>query len=258
MDPATARLLMGAQEDLRREIARQMHDGPAQSLTNIVLQAQIVERLVRTDPERAAAKSASWWAWSSRRSTPPRRSSSTGRWCSTTSVSCRRYGARPAAGPPRQRASRIRVDGPGPAPADGPREWAVPDARRRAGRLPGRRTRFGHSQARLERPARRGHGCHSGDARARTAPRSRSPTRRPATRCRPPWLRSSEERRAAQQAAAEAAVRASVVIMPPPTWREIQDRAASVGVQAALLADGGRLYLVADLPMMDGAGAGTT
>ncbi len=31
--------VVGAQEDLRREIARAMHDGPAQSLTNIVLQA---------------------------------------------------------------------------------------------------------------------------------------------------------------------------------------------------------------------------
>ena len=41
------------QEDLRREIARAMHDGPAQSLTNIVLQAQIVERLLARDPEMA-------------------------------------------------------------------------------------------------------------------------------------------------------------------------------------------------------------
>jgi len=37
--PAVTRLLLGAQEDLRREIARAMHDGPAQSLTNIVRQA---------------------------------------------------------------------------------------------------------------------------------------------------------------------------------------------------------------------------
>jgi hypothetical protein len=44
---------MTAQEDLRREIARAMHDGPAQSLTNIVLQAQIVERLLARDPEEA-------------------------------------------------------------------------------------------------------------------------------------------------------------------------------------------------------------
>lgn len=48
-----SRIVLGAQEDLRREIARAMHDGPAQSLTNIVLQAQIVERLVSRDPEQA-------------------------------------------------------------------------------------------------------------------------------------------------------------------------------------------------------------
>ena len=56
MDPAVARLLMGAQEDLRREIARAMHDGPAQSLTNIVLQALIVERLVANDPAASAGE----------------------------------------------------------------------------------------------------------------------------------------------------------------------------------------------------------
>jgi len=51
--PAVSRLVLVAQEDLRREIARAMHDGPAQSLTNIVLQAQIVDRLVARDPEMA-------------------------------------------------------------------------------------------------------------------------------------------------------------------------------------------------------------
>ncbi|HEX5466875.1 MAG TPA: histidine kinase [Candidatus Limnocylindrales bacterium] len=45
-----------AQEALRREIARQMHDGPAQSLTNITLQAQIVQRLVGRDDARAQAE----------------------------------------------------------------------------------------------------------------------------------------------------------------------------------------------------------
>ncbi|MBI2763183.1 MAG: hypothetical protein HYX54_05465 [Chloroflexi bacterium] len=53
MAPAVSRLVLAAQEDLRREIARSMHDGPAQSLTNIVLQAEIVERLVRQDPKLA-------------------------------------------------------------------------------------------------------------------------------------------------------------------------------------------------------------
>jgi hypothetical protein len=47
-------MIFTAQEDMRREIARQMHDGPAQSLTNIVLQAQIVERLMATDFAQAA------------------------------------------------------------------------------------------------------------------------------------------------------------------------------------------------------------
>jgi two-component system sensor histidine kinase DegS len=53
---SVARLVLGAQEDLRRDIARAMHDGPAQSLTNIVLQAQIVDRLLEQDPAAARAE----------------------------------------------------------------------------------------------------------------------------------------------------------------------------------------------------------
>jgi hypothetical protein len=56
MPPGVSRMILTAQEDLRREIARQMHDGPAQSLTNIVLQAQIVDRLLTKAPEKAAAE----------------------------------------------------------------------------------------------------------------------------------------------------------------------------------------------------------
>jgi two-component system sensor histidine kinase DegS len=51
--PSLSRVVLNAQEDLRRDIARAMHDGPAQSLTNIVLQAAIVERLMGRDPESA-------------------------------------------------------------------------------------------------------------------------------------------------------------------------------------------------------------
>ena len=51
--PGVSRMVLSAQEDLRREIARTMHDGPAQSLTNIVMQAQIVERLLSRDPALA-------------------------------------------------------------------------------------------------------------------------------------------------------------------------------------------------------------
>ncbi len=53
---AMHRLLQSTQEDLRRDIARAMHDGPAQSLTNIVLQTQIVERLIDRDPAAARAE----------------------------------------------------------------------------------------------------------------------------------------------------------------------------------------------------------
>ena len=56
LPPGVSRMILTAQEDMRREIARQMHDGPAQSLTNIVLQAQIVERLMASDPPRASAE----------------------------------------------------------------------------------------------------------------------------------------------------------------------------------------------------------
>lgn len=54
--PVVSRLVLGAQEDLRRDIARAMHDGPAQSLTNIVLQAEIVERLLAQDPEQTRSE----------------------------------------------------------------------------------------------------------------------------------------------------------------------------------------------------------
>jgi len=53
---AVSRIISTAQEDLRREIARSMHDGPAQSMTNIVMQAQIVDRLIGRDPEGARAE----------------------------------------------------------------------------------------------------------------------------------------------------------------------------------------------------------
>ena len=42
-------------------------------------------------------------------------------------------------------------------------------------------------------------------------------------------------------------------MLPPTTWREIQDRAASVGVEAELRADGGHLHLVTELPALDSA-----
>jgi len=42
-----------AQEKERQRLARRMHDGPAQSLTNLILQAEICERLFEVDPDKA-------------------------------------------------------------------------------------------------------------------------------------------------------------------------------------------------------------
>jgi two-component system sensor histidine kinase DegS len=46
-------LALRSQEDLRRDIVRQLHDGPAQSIANIGLQAEIVERLMAKGDPRA-------------------------------------------------------------------------------------------------------------------------------------------------------------------------------------------------------------
>jgi two-component system sensor histidine kinase DegS len=48
--------IISAQENERQRLARQMHDGPAQSLTNLILQAEICERLFDTDPVRARSE----------------------------------------------------------------------------------------------------------------------------------------------------------------------------------------------------------
>jgi two-component system, NarL family, sensor histidine kinase DegS len=45
--------IVQAQEEERQRLARQMHDGPAQSLTNFILQAEICQRLFNRNPERA-------------------------------------------------------------------------------------------------------------------------------------------------------------------------------------------------------------
>ncbi|MBN2304965.1 MAG: hypothetical protein JXQ72_10830 [Anaerolineae bacterium] len=45
--------IVEAQEAERKRLARHMHDGPAQSLTNFILQAEICQRLFDRNPDRA-------------------------------------------------------------------------------------------------------------------------------------------------------------------------------------------------------------
>ncbi len=55
MTPAQSMIVrvIEAQENERQRLARQMHDGPAQLLTNLILQAEICRRLFDTDPDQA-------------------------------------------------------------------------------------------------------------------------------------------------------------------------------------------------------------
>jgi two-component system, NarL family, sensor histidine kinase DegS len=46
--------IVQAQEEEKQRLARLMHDGPAQSLTNFILQTEICQRLFDRDPARAA------------------------------------------------------------------------------------------------------------------------------------------------------------------------------------------------------------
>jgi two-component system sensor histidine kinase DegS len=45
--------VVDTQEEERRRIARQVHDGPAQAMANVVLQSEISERLYSVDPDRS-------------------------------------------------------------------------------------------------------------------------------------------------------------------------------------------------------------
>jgi len=53
MGNSVVRQIISAQEDERRKISRQIHDGPAQGLTNIILQAEIALRLFDLDQDKA-------------------------------------------------------------------------------------------------------------------------------------------------------------------------------------------------------------
>jgi two-component system sensor histidine kinase DegS len=48
--------IIEAQERERQRLSRQMHDGPAQSLTNLILQAEICERLFSSNPDQARSE----------------------------------------------------------------------------------------------------------------------------------------------------------------------------------------------------------
>jgi two-component system, NarL family, sensor histidine kinase DegS len=58
-EQASLEMLINAQESERQRLSRQMHDGPAQALSNFIVQTEIVSRLFDIDPARAKDELAS-------------------------------------------------------------------------------------------------------------------------------------------------------------------------------------------------------
>jgi len=56
LNEETAHLILEAQEAERARLAEELHDGPAQVLSNAVLQIRVVERALRDDARRALAE----------------------------------------------------------------------------------------------------------------------------------------------------------------------------------------------------------
>jgi len=245
--PAVSRLLLGAQEDLRREIARAMHDGPAQSLTNIVLQAQIVERLVATDPARAAIEVRQLVAMVQQ---------------TLEATKSFIFDVRPMVlddlglVPTLRRAARERGRRAGvPVEFDslGPDRRLPMDLESGLFRILDEAL-SAYLGARADRVSVRLDWSDQVEARvsaARAAAAMRpdqTPTAADDADLPPALAAMMEDRRADARDAVEAARRDAIVVLPPSTWREIQGRAATLGLTAELSADGAELRLVADLP----------
>jgi two-component system sensor histidine kinase DegS len=248
-DAAVPKMLLSAQEDLRRELARAMHDGPAQSLTNIVLQAQIVERLVGKDPALAQVETRQLVAMVQQ---------------TLEATKTFIFDVRPMV-----------LDDLGLVPT-----------LRRAARERGKRAGLTVDFETLGQERRLPMELESGLFRildeALVAYLERAPdqvslqldwsevlvakvhaTRTPKAASAaaaeeaavpssadlPPALAAMvEDRRAAARDAVETARRESIVTLPPTAWREIQGRAATIGVVAELADEGSQLQLVVQLP----------
>lgn len=254
LPPAVSRLLLGAQEDMRREIARAMHDGPAQSLTNIVLQAQIVERLVRADPARASSEVAQLVAMVQQ---------------TLEATKSFIFEVRPMVlddlglVPTLRRASRDRGRRAGVAvdfESMGQDRRLPMDLESGLFRILDEAL-SGFLEARAERiEFRLDWSADQLDASmtaSRTAAKA-SPTVAPdgaASKDLPPALAAMmEERRADARSAAETAQRDSIVQLPATPWREIQGRASTLGLTVELSADGSELRLLAELPQASADG----
>jgi two-component system sensor histidine kinase DegS len=254
MTPEVARLLLSAQEDLRREIARAMHDGPAQSLTNIVLQAQIVERLVAADPANARGEVRELVAMVQQTleatksfifdvrpmvlddlglvATLRRAARDRGRRAGV-SVEFDSYGTD-------QRLPMDLESGLFRILDEGLTAYLSQNPDRVALRLD-------WSAERFEASVRASRGVAIAAGAEEPAPKADAP-RKKGEELPPALAAMIEDRRADEREALEAARLDSIVTLPAGTWRELETRAAMLGIEADLLGDGGELRIAADLP----------
>lgn len=257
MPPAVSRLVLSVQEALRREIARQMHDGPAQSLTNIVLQAQIVERTLAKHPEAAAPEVHELIAMVQR---------------TLDATKTFIFDVRPMVlddlglVPTLRRASRDRgqranvkvdfesvgVDRRLPMEVESGLFRIIDEALAAhvAGKPETLALRMDWTD-KLEIELTAG----------RTPPAVAAPELPPDGADMPPALAAMvEERRAAHREAVEEARLAALARLPERLWREVSGRAETLGIEAELLDEGARLRLVVKIPEASAGahGLGTT
>jgi two-component system sensor histidine kinase DegS len=254
LPPGVSRVILTAQEDLRREISRQMHDGPAQSLTNIVLQAQIVERLLTKDP--ALAQSEVHLLIGMVQQTLE----------ATKSFI---FDVRPMVlddlglVPTLRRAARDR----GRRAAIAVEFESIGADRRLPVELESGLFRIldealaGYLSAAPDRVSLRLDWSDIVEARviARRAGDEPLPEPEPEAPAKggkdvPPALAAMmEQQRADERAAAERRRKKAVVVLPADAWREIQERAATIGATVELAAEGGALRVTAAAPEVEPA-----
>jgi Histidine kinase len=245
MPPAVSRLVLSVQEALRREIARQMHDGPAQSLTNIVLQAQIVERTLAKHPDAAAPEVHELIAMVQR---------------TLDATKTFIFDVRPMVlddlglVPTLRRASRDRgqranvkvdfesvgVDRRLPMEVESGLFRIIDEAL--AAHVAGKPETLA---LRLDWTDKLEIELTAG----RTPPPVAAPELPPDGADMPPALAAMvEERRAAHRVAVEEARLAALARLPERLWREVSGRAETLGIDAELLDEGARLRLVVKIP----------
>jgi two-component system sensor histidine kinase DegS len=247
LPPAVSRLLLAAQEDMRREIARAMHDGPAQSLTNIVLQAQIVEHLVANDPQKASGEAKQLVAMVQQ---------------TLDATKSFIFDVRPMVlddlglVPTLRRAARDRGRRAG-VPVDfesmGQDQRLPMDLESGLFRILDEAL-VAYLDARAERVTLKLDWADHLEAHMSASRATAKATGEPvpdavADADLPPALAAMmEERRADARDRAASALRESIVSLPASTWREIHGRAATLGLEVELSADGSELRLVMELP----------